>query len=84
MRALRVNARTTPSGQIPEAYVADLKVGARAERASRARGLIVRNLGDCIAICPPYVVTEEEVDTVVGTLAHTLDDVYADIRAQER
>jgi 4-aminobutyrate---pyruvate transaminase len=62
----------------------DLKVGARVERASRARGLIVRNLGDCIAICPPYVVTEEEVDTLVGTLAHTLDDVYADIRAQER
>jgi hypothetical protein len=28
MLALRVNARTTPSGQIPEAYAADLKVGA--------------------------------------------------------
>jgi hypothetical protein len=28
MQALRVNARTAPSGQIPEAYVADLKVGA--------------------------------------------------------
>jgi len=34
------------------------KVGARIERSSRARGLIVRNLGDCIAICPPYVMTE--------------------------
>jgi 4-aminobutyrate---pyruvate transaminase len=60
----------------------DLKVGARVERASRARGLIVRNLGDCIAICPPYVMTEEEVDTMVDTLARTLDDVHADIRSQ--
>jgi 4-aminobutyrate---pyruvate transaminase len=63
-------------------FAPDLKVGARVERASRLRGLIVRNLGDCIAICPPYVVTEEEVDTLVGTLARTLDDVYADIGAE--
>jgi 4-aminobutyrate--pyruvate transaminase len=60
-------------------FAADLMVGARVERASRARGLIVRNLGDCIAICPPYIMTEGEVDTLVGTLARTLDDVYADI-----
>jgi 4-aminobutyrate--pyruvate transaminase len=63
-------------------FAPDLKVGARVERASRLRGLIVRNLGDCIAICPPYIVTEEEVDTLVGTLARTLDDVYADIGAE--
>jgi len=63
-------------------FALDLTVGARVERASRARGLIVRNLGDCIAICPPYVMTEEEVDALVGTLAGALDDVYADVRSQ--
>ena len=78
---LRLPRRRRTDGQQGEQipFAADLKVGARVERASRARGLIVRNLGDCIAICPPYIMTEGEVDTLVGTLARTLDDVYADI-----
>jgi 4-aminobutyrate--pyruvate transaminase len=63
------------------AFPAELKVGARVERATRNHGLIVRNLGDVIALCPPYVTTEEDVDFIVRQLGKALDDVHAELRA---
>jgi 4-aminobutyrate--pyruvate transaminase len=59
----------------------ELKVGARVERRTRAHGLIVRNLGDTIAICPPYIVSDDEVDSITGRLAAALDDVQAELAA---
>ena len=64
------------------AFAPHLAVGAKVEWQSRARGFIVRNLGDTIAICPPYVATEEEIDALAANLALTLDDVHAELRAQ--
>lgn len=63
-------------------FPAELKVGARVERRTRDHGLIVRNLGDVIAICPPYVTTEDEVDFIVARLGRALDDVLAELRAE--
>jgi 4-aminobutyrate---pyruvate transaminase len=63
-------------------FTPDMAVGAMVERRARAHGLIVRNLGDCIAICPPYVTSEDEVDAMAANLLCTLDDVHADLRAQ--
>ncbi|MBL8584041.1 MAG: aminotransferase class III-fold pyridoxal phosphate-dependent enzyme [Rhizobiaceae bacterium] len=62
-------------------FAPELKVGAMVERQTRAHGLIVRNLGDVIALCPPYVVTEDEVDGIFEKLARALDDVDAELRA---
>ncbi len=68
------------AGRIP--FAPEARAGARVERQARGRGLIVRNLGDSIAICPPFVTTEEEIDALAADLAHTLDDVRAELRAE--
>lgn len=56
-------------------FAQELEVGAAVERRVRDHGLIVRNLGDTIAICPPYIVTPEEIDRIVDRLRDTLEDV---------
>ncbi|MET3578159.1 4-aminobutyrate--pyruvate transaminase [Mesorhizobium robiniae] len=63
-----------------QSFPAELKVGAMVERRTRAHGLIVRNVGDVIAICPPYIVTEDEVEFLVTRLARALDDVHAELQ----
>jgi len=50
------------------------------ERRTREHGLIVRNLGDVIAICPPYIVSEAEIDQLVEALGRALDDVAGELR----
>jgi 4-aminobutyrate--pyruvate transaminase len=41
---------------------------------AQAEGLIVRSLmGDRIAVCPPLIVTEEEIDEIFDRLARALD-----------
>lgn len=54
-----------------------LKVGARVEQRCRAHGAIVRNMGDHIALCPPYVIEPAQIDALVGRLRQALDEVAA-------
>ncbi|MCH8037750.1 MAG: aspartate aminotransferase family protein [Proteobacteria bacterium] len=44
-----------------------------AERA-QAHGLIIRNLMDTIAFCPPLIITEDQIDSLVERFARALDD----------
>jgi adenosylmethionine-8-amino-7-oxononanoate aminotransferase len=37
-----------------------------------AAGVIVRPLGDALAMCPPLVITDEQVDRIVDGLASVL------------
>ncbi|MFO1055861.1 MAG: aminotransferase [Dongiaceae bacterium] len=62
-------------------FAPERKVGATAERLARANGLIIRNLGDVIAICPPYIVSDAELDQLVERLAATLDQTAREIAA---
>ncbi len=57
----------------------ELKVGAMVERRARTHGLIIRNLDDVIAICPPFILTESEVDLMMDRLEATLDDVAREL-----
>jgi 4-aminobutyrate--pyruvate transaminase len=56
-----------------------LKVGALVERRCRAHGVMIRNMGDVISICPPFVMTENEVDQLVGGIAAALDDALSQL-----
>ena len=38
------------------------------------RGLIVRAIGDAVAVCPPYIVTEEQVEEIFALFEHGLND----------
>jgi 4-aminobutyrate--pyruvate transaminase len=48
-------------------------VGARCTALALEEGLIVRNLGDSIALCPPLIITEAQVDDMFDRLTRALD-----------
>jgi len=49
-------------------------VGGRVVRFGEANGMIIRALGDTLAVCPPMVITAEEIDDLFGRIEHSLDD----------
>lgn len=53
------------------------KVGDRVIAEARRRGLITRNRGDVIALAPPLVINEEEIDFAVTTLRDAIRAVTA-------
>jgi 4-aminobutyrate--pyruvate transaminase len=59
------------------AFEAKLAVGARAMHFCQEHGLIVRAIGDVIALCPPYIVTTSDIDEIFVKLARGLDDTRA-------
>ena len=50
-------------------------VGTQVEHETRKRGLIVRNMGDVIALSPPFILTDEQIAWMVATLRQALDSV---------
>src|SRR5262249_10935606 len=46
-----------------------------------ARGLFIRNMGDRIAICPPLIINEQELDDLFGRLRQALDAAMAELKA---
>ncbi|WP_429819623.1 aminotransferase [Ensifer sp. B1-9] len=57
-----------------------LKVGALVESRCRAHGVMIRNMGDVISICPPFVMTTSQIDELVGGIAAALEDALAELR----
>ncbi len=47
-----------------------------------AQGLIVRNMGDTIAICPPYILTDAEFDLMMTRLAAAREATRATLAAK--
>ncbi|HTS94851.1 MAG TPA: aspartate aminotransferase family protein [Stellaceae bacterium] len=45
-------------------------------------GLIVRAMGDTVALCPPLIITEPEIDETLKRLGRALDDTAAAVRRQ--
>jgi 4-aminobutyrate--pyruvate transaminase len=56
------------------AFETRLAVGAKCMQLCEAHGLIVRAIGDTIAMCPPFIVTPDEIDEIFTKLARGLDD----------
>ena len=52
-------------------------VGAHAMGRCEHNGLIVRALGDSVALCPPLIITEAQVDEVFTKLERALDETLA-------
>ena len=55
-------------------FEAHQTAGARVVQCAYERGLILRPLGDTIAICPPLVISEREVHELFDKLTAALDD----------
>ena len=46
-----------------------------------AHGLIPRNVGDGIALCPPLIITPTQIDDLVGIILKSLDEAEPKLRA---
>jgi 4-aminobutyrate--pyruvate transaminase len=57
------------------------KVGLRFFERAHEHGLIIRNVGDSIALCPPMIITTAQVDELLKRFAVTLEDVSAWVTA---
>ena len=64
------------------AFDRSLGVGARVTRKCLERGLITRALpdADTIAFSPPFVVSADEIDEMVGRAREAVDEVAAELR----
>lgn len=57
-----------------ESFDASLAVGAKCMAFCQEHGLIVRAIGDSVAVCPPYIVTEEQVEEIFDLFERGLND----------
>ncbi len=64
------------------AFDAKAGVGNKATLMAQEEGLIVRNLADTVAVCPPLVITEGEIEDMFDRLARALDRTEALVREQ--
>jgi 4-aminobutyrate--pyruvate transaminase len=53
------------------------KVGVLVSNRAQEHGLIMRAMGDTVALCPPLIITAEEVDEVMRRLGNALDDAVS-------
>jgi 4-aminobutyrate--pyruvate transaminase len=68
------------AGRYPlKMFDAAAKFGPRLAALAEANGLIVRAIGDTIAICPPLVITEEEIGMLIDRLSLAIELVAAEV-----
>ena len=65
------------------AFDAKRGVGAKCMQLCQERGLIVRAIGDVIALCPPFIVTPDQIDEIFTLLAQGLDDTLVWARKEQ-
>ncbi len=56
-----------------ESFDPKLGVGAYFQGQAEDEGLIIRSIGDTIAVCPPLIIVEDEIDELMGCLGKALD-----------
>jgi 4-aminobutyrate--pyruvate transaminase len=62
------------------AFPAAEGVGAYCSARCEANGLIVRALGDSIALCPPLIISADQIDELFTKLGRALDETWAWVR----
>jgi adenosylmethionine-8-amino-7-oxononanoate aminotransferase len=62
-----------------EPFPAEAKVAPRVRAAALKRGVILRAGQDLIAVCPPFVITKEQIDVVVRVLGEAIAEVAAHV-----
>jgi len=71
-------------GFAPEALAAAPDLPFRVFAEAKARGVLVRPLGDAVAISPPLVITDDEVRAAIDTIGQALDAVAPQLGAAGR
>ncbi len=65
------------------AFDAKLLVGAKCMQFCQEHGLIVRAIGDVIALCPPFIVTAANIDEIFTKLRRGLDETLGWARREQ-
>ena len=60
-------------------FPASAGVGPLCTERCEANGLILRNLGDVMGICPPLVITREQIDELFAKLRRALDETLSKV-----
>ena len=60
-------------------FPGDLSVSERIANACTDQGLICRPLGQSIVLCPPFILTEAQMDEMFSKLEAALDRVFAEV-----
>jgi 4-aminobutyrate--pyruvate transaminase len=55
-------------------------VGAYFMKCSQEHGLLTRAMGDIVAVCPPLIITDSEIDLLLQRLGKALDETLAFVR----
>jgi 4-aminobutyrate--pyruvate transaminase len=63
-------------------FAPQLKVGPRAFAIGHQHGIIVRAIGDTLALCPPLIINEAQVHEIVSRVSKTLDATAAALAAE--
>ena len=58
-------------------FEAESGVGLFMQDRAQDEGLIIRSIGDTIAVCPPLIITEDEIEELLGCLEKALDATWA-------
>ena len=66
-----------------EAFDARHAVGAKCMQLCQHRGLIVRAVGDAVVLCPPFIVTPNDVDEIFDLFRGGLDDTLAWAKSEQ-
>jgi L-2,4-diaminobutyrate transaminase len=68
--------------KVKQRFDASLKIGAQMSKACRDRGLIARAMphGDILGFAPPLIMSEDEVEQMVGITKSAVDEVFARTR----
>lgn len=72
LEAVRDKATKTP-------FEANLSVSERIANACTDQGLICRPLGQSVVLCPPFILTEAQMDEMFEKLEKALDTVFAEV-----
>jgi 4-aminobutyrate--pyruvate transaminase len=68
--------------KVPKAFFPqEAGAGRQWAEAAEQRGLLVRAIGDAIAICPPLIISESEIAELIDRLALALGDVEDQLMA---
>jgi putrescine---pyruvate transaminase len=65
-----------------EPFPGDAKVASRVRAAALRRGVIVRPGADLIVLCPPLIVTREQIDVIVRVLGEAIAEVAHELAAE--
>lgn len=60
-------------------FAAELSVSERIANACTDRGLICRPLGQAVVLCPPFILTDAQMDEMFGKLEAALTSVFAEV-----